>query len=461
MSPKVTDLDFLLARASDPASFERWLDVARCTGWCQRPVKLAGTTQQIDPGTGEIFSSYTTAGEPDGHLLKACGTRKATICEPCSAMYRADAWHLIAAGLRGGKGIPEDAATHLTLFVTLTAPSFCPVHSRRDRTGSARMCHPRRASTCRHGRSTDCQQIHQPDDERLGEPLCCDCFDYTRAVLWNAHATELWRRTTIGIRRQLAKATGVGSSRFVDYALASYAKVVEYQERGLVHLHVVIRLDGPTGPAEPPPEALTPERFEAAVVSACQRANLSYPTTRGINGDIRWGEQFGVRRVALDAMAPGAVAAYIAKYATKSTDTFGRLDHRLHETDLASLDVRPHLKRLVTTAWNLGGRPELEHLNLHRWAHTLGFRGHWLTKSRRYSTTLGALRSARAEWSASRREEVPDRPNAEALKDWRYLGRGWVSTGDERVARRAAAAAREARQLARQARRDERARRDS
>ena len=127
MSPKVTDLDFLLARASDPASFERWLDVARSTGWCQRPVRLAGTTQQIDPGTGEIFSSYTTAGEPDGHLLKACGTRKATVCEPCSAMYRADAWHLIAAGLRGGKGIPEDAATHLTLFVTLTAPCFGPV----------------------------------------------------------------------------------------------------------------------------------------------------------------------------------------------------------------------------------------------------------------------------------------------------------------------------------------------
>jgi hypothetical protein len=254
---------------------------------------------------------------------------------------------------------------------------------------------------------------------------------------------------------------GVGSSRFADHALVSYAKVVEYQDRGLVHLHVVIRLDGPTGPAEPPPEAVTPERLEAAVVSACQRTRFLYPTTRGINGDIRWGEQIDVRRVALDSLAPGAIAAYIAKYATKSTDAHGRLDHRLHETGLVSLDVRPHLKRFVTTAWDLGGRPELERLRLRHWAHTLGFRGHWLTKSRRYSTTLGDLRSARAQWSASRREEVSGRPTGGVFKDWHYLGRGWASAGDEWLARTGAAAANEARQLARQARRDDRAGRDS
>ena len=155
-------------------------------------------------------------------------------------------------------------------------------------------------------------------------------------------------------------------------------------------------------------------------------------------------------------MAPGAVAAYIAKYATKSTDPFGRLDHRLHKTDLASLDLRPHLKRLVTTAWALGGRPELGHLKLRRWAHTLGFRGHWLTKSRRYSTTLGALRSARAEWSANRRDPTPALPESTMVKDWRYLGRGWENPGDEWFARTGAAAVADARVLAREARLAER-----
>lgn len=456
MPTPVTDLDFLLSRASDPVAFKRWLDIARSTGWCEHPVRLAGTTHRIDVGTGEIVSSYTTTNEPDGHLLKACGTRRATICEPCSARYRADAWHLIAAGLRGGKGVPEAVATHPTLFVTLTAPSFGPVHSRRESNGSPRMCHPRRTPPCRHGKPTDCRKTHQLDDECLGEPLCSDCFNYAGAVLWNAHATELWRRTTIGIQRELARVLGVASSHFSDHARVSYAKVVEYQDRGLIHLHVVIRLDGPTGAADSSPEGLTLKRFEAAVTNACQRTHLRYPATEGVTGEIRWGRQIDVRHIALDSVAPGAVAAYIAKYATKSTDAFGRLDHRLHETDLASLNVRPHLKRLVITAWDLGGRPELGHLKLRRWAHTLGFRGHWLTKSRRYSTTLGALRLARAEWSANRRDPSPPSPEVAVVKDWRYLGRGWENPGDEWLARTEAVGVTQARGLAREARLAER-----
>jgi hypothetical protein len=445
-------LDSLLERASDSASFERWLELARSTGWCERPVRLAGATHQIDPATGEVYSSYSTDTEPDGHLLKACGTRRATVCEPCSARYRADAWHLIVAGLRGGKGVPQDASMHPILFVTLTAPSFGPVHSRRVGDGSARRCHPNRSERCGHGHPSRCREIHEPVDARLGEPLCVDCFDYERAILWNAHATELWRRTTIGIQRELAKVMGISGSRFADHALLSYAKVVEYQDRGLVHLHIVIRLDGPSGPAEPPPAELTTDRFEAAVVGTSQRVRVTYPQTSGIAGEARWGDQIDVRRVALDSTPPGAVAAYIAKYATKSTDAFGRLDHRLHESNLASLDLRPHLKRLVMTAWDLGGRCELEHLMLRHWAHTLGFRGHWLTKSRRYSTTLGALRGARAEWTATRRGAA-DRPQeATAVKDWRYLGRGWDNQGDAWLAHTAAAEAAEARTLAREAR---------
>lgn len=459
MSALITDVGFLLARAADPERFERWLEVARSAGWCEHPVRLSGTTRQIDPRTGEILSSYTTADEPDGKLLTACGTRRATSCEPCSAVYRADAWHLIAAGLRGGKGVPEEASTHPILFLTLTAPSFGRVHSRRDANGSARMCHPYGSSRCRHGRRIRCQLIHEPADEDLGEPLCPDCFDYTRAVLWNAHATELWRRTTIGIQRHLARLIGVGSSRFTDHARLSYAKVVEYQDRGLIHLHIVVRLDGPDGPADPPPEALTIDRLETAVVGACQRSHLTYPTTEGASGEIRWGEQVDVRRVALDSTAAGAVAAYISKYATKSTDAFGHLDRRLRRSDLGTLNIRPHLERLVRTAWDLGDRSELEHLKLQRWAHTLGFRGHWLTKSRRYSTTLGALRSARSEWSANRQGGASGYPNSEAVKDWRYIGRGWDNSGDEWLASTAAASAVEARQLARQARLDDQAKR--
>ena len=456
MSAQARDLDYVLDRASDPEVFERWQQLARSAGWCEHPVRLSGTTRLFAPETGEVLSTYSTLDEPDGHLLKACGTRRATVCEPCSAVYRSDAWHLIASGLRGGKGVPAEAATHPILFLTVTAPSFGSVHSRRDGNGSDRRCHPRPSGRCRHGLPTHCFEVHLPGDEALGEPLCIDCFDYLRAVLWNAHATELWRRTTITIQRQLAKVLGAISSELGDHARLSYAKVVEYQDRGLVHLHIVIRLDGPDGPADPPPAALTLDRFETAVITACQRAHLAYPETAGVSGDIRWGEQLDVRRVALDSISSGAVAAYISKYATKSTDAFGRLDRRLRESDLDRLNVRPHLERIVLTAWHLGGRPELMHLKLRNWAHTLGFRGHWLTKSRRYSTTFGDLRSARAAWSATKRDQRSKEPASSTVGEWSYLGRGWDNPGDEWLARTAAAAAAEARQLARQARRIER-----
>lgn len=44
---------------------------------------------------------------------------------------------------------------------------------------------------------------------------------------------------------------------------------------------------------------------------------------------------------------------------------------------------------MIRTAWILGARPELADLRLRAWAQMLGFRGHFSTKSRRYSTTLG------------------------------------------------------------------------
>jgi hypothetical protein len=318
----------------------------------------------------------------------------------------------------------------------------------------AEICFGRR-TRCRHGRAAYCDEAHEPTALCLGEPFCVECFDYRRAVLWNAHATELWRRTTIAIQRELAKVIGLGSSSFADHALLSYAKVVEYQDRGLVHLHVVIRLDGPSGPTEEPPESLTVERFESAVTSACQRVSLAYPLTALVSGEIRWGKQLDLRRVSLESIPAGAVAAYIAKYATKSTDALGHLDRRLRQSDLDHLKVRPHLERLVRMAWELGGRSELRHLKLRSWAHALGFRGHWLTKSRRYSTTLGALRSARVEWSARSSSKSAEHPQSQVIGDWRYLGRGWDNPGDEWLARSAATARVEAHELAREARRRE------
>jgi hypothetical protein len=112
------------------------------------------------------------------------------------------------------------------------------------------------------------------------------------------------------------------------------------------------------------------------------------------------------------------VAAYLAKYTTKSSESSGALARRLDSpTDPALARLPPHLAGLVSTAWTLGGEPGLAPLRLRDHAHTFGYRGHFATKSRRYSTTMGALRAARL---AHGRQS-----DGHQEAEWQWAGRGY------------------------------------
>ncbi len=135
----------------------------RHTGGCLQPVLLRGRADYIDGGTGELLHRYTTVHEPGGVLPIACKTRRASRCPPCAEVYRADTYQLIRAGLTGGKGVPATVADHPCVFLTLTAPSFGPVHSRREKDGRLLRCRPRRGSrTCPHGIRMSCAEKHAP-----------------------------------------------------------------------------------------------------------------------------------------------------------------------------------------------------------------------------------------------------------------------------------------------------------
>ena len=74
------------------------------------------------------------------------------------------------------------------MFATLTAPSFEPVHTRtvNPRTGKVRPCRIRRnISRCPHGRALVCTARHTETAPSLGRPLCLDCYDHVRHVVWN------------------------------------------------------------------------------------------------------------------------------------------------------------------------------------------------------------------------------------------------------------------------------------
>jgi hypothetical protein len=271
----------VLRRAADADGYQRWADQIRHTGYCTRPIRLSGHSLTVEETTGAIIGVFDTAGEPDRMLLKACGSRRATVCRPCSEVYRIDSWHLVAAGLRGGKGVPDTVDQHPRLFVTLTAPSFGAVHSRREAAGKAQPCATWRGH-CPHGTRRGCGHRHPPDDPLLGQPLCPDCFDYAGAVLWNASVGELWRRTTIAIQRQLARLAGLPVRQLADVVRLAFTRVAEYQERGLVHVHAVLRLDATPSPTQPdaclpPPSTFTAELLADAVRAAVPRVSAPVP----------------------------------------------------------------------------------------------------------------------------------------------------------------------------------------
>jgi hypothetical protein len=425
-----------------------------------------------DP-TGEVRQVYDSEREPDGVLLKACGTRRESRCPSCAATYRADAYQLLAAGLKGGKGVPESVAGHPRLFVTFTAPSFGRVHTRKAQGRLVLPCRPyRQGARCPHGTRDGCWHRHDEDDPRLGEPLCPSCYDAQAQVLWNALAPELWRRTTIALHCALGRLAGLQERELRRLVRVSYAKVAEFQRRRAIHFHAVIRLDAATDcrcPAclTPPPEGFTAAALEDALRLAVPAVRVPCPAleTGGPERYARWGEQLDVRNITsaddqAGELSAEQVAGYIANYATKATESFGSgLDRRLGTEDLDHLDQLPaHVAELVRAAWMLGSRPELDGLRLRAWAHMLGFRGHWSTKSRRYSTTLTVLRRARVAFAKRRRarDGVPldawGRPEDDqaviVVASWAYVGAGYATEGERWLALSATARAREQRRIA-------------
>ena len=407
--------------------------VVRHTGDCLQPVLLRGRADYIDGGTGELIHRYTTVHEPGGVLPIACKTRRVSRCPPCAEVYRADTYQVIRAGLSGGKGIPATVAEHPCVFVTLTAPSFGPVHARREKDGRVLACRPRRkGKTCPHGIRLSCGEKHARDDHRLGEPLCPDCYDYTGAVLFNAHAPELWRRFTISLRRTLARQAGLTGKALATQVRVSYAQVAEYQRRGVVRFHAIIRLDGPAGPAAAPPAWATRAVLTAAIDQAAVAVNVRTPAAPGLPPrTLAWGRQLDIRPVTTTGdVTHTTVAGYVAKCATKAAEYTGALDRRITPADrIADLPVREHARRHIAECLRLSKLPQLKELRLAAWAHMLGFRGHFSTKSRAYSITLGALRADRAAHQREYAIAVGLQPDVTSdttltLTDWHYAGRG-------------------------------------
>jgi hypothetical protein len=143
------------------------------------------------------------------------------------------------------------------------------------------------------------------------------------------------------------------------------------------------------------------------------------------------------------------VAGYLAKYATKSTEITGHTAPRITDNNVnlyADADGT-HTERLVEACWQLGQPREWRRLR--RWAHMLGFGGHFLTKSRTYSVTFTLLRQQRIVWqrTVNSGPETGQRPAEHettlVVNFLQFVGAGWHTTADTILAATSAALARE------------------
>lgn len=144
-----------------------------------------------------------------GELVNVrCGTRSEKKCPGCAWIYKKDTAKILRSGLL------DDGACRY-FFLTLTAPSFGATHNVPKR-GERKKC--------RCGAWHDAEK----DIDLRGVPLDCDKYDYSGQAYFNYQIGKLWNTTLTLLRK-----------KFPDLC---FAKVYEWQQRGALHVHVILRI---------------------------------------------------------------------------------------------------------------------------------------------------------------------------------------------------------------------------
>ncbi len=290
----------LLDRASRP-DLRRWLDHTASTRGCVRPVRLTGDLHTVEQATGRIVRSR----QPPATFPTACSTCPAETAAPACARRAPRPTGPTPTSSSGpassaARASPTTVAGHPAVFATLTAPSFGPVHTRmvNPRTGKVRPCHMRRDVTrCPHGQALVCTQRHTENDPSLGRPICLDCYDHAAP-----RRLERLGRRTVAPHHDHSQPLPAALERAHGVQLrVSYGKVAEYQRRGVVHFHALIRLDR-VDPADPdavlaPPATSPPPSSAQLVADAVTATRFRTPDYADTSHSwpIDWGRQLDIR----------------------------------------------------------------------------------------------------------------------------------------------------------------------
>jgi hypothetical protein len=244
----------------------------------------------------------------------------------------------------------------------------------------------------------------------LGTPIDPDTYDYDGAAAFNANASRLFAVTMQKLGRLLGRKLQV-------------VRVIEFQARGLVHVHALVL--GPVPPCS----------LELVIRGGTNR-RTGRPISAAMSGGWTWGKECDAKVIQGDT--PGKAIAYlvkVVKYALKDT---GRgecrnFSHGDKMTDAAntgfccdlSLYECKHGSSQAIVEQNIidestgeittvrrpvsyQGKRTSRTCRRHRRAENgWGFRGHILAKSRNWGCTFGEVRARRNSWMAASKPPLP------------------------------------------------------
>lgn len=233
-----------------------------------------------------------------------CWSRDFATCPSCAGLNALYTKKLLGAGM-------EDENCRY-FFMTLTAPSFGKIHL-VPHSDSDRL------------RTCGCGVVHEYGSALAGVPLDASRYLYRDAVSWNHASSELFRRTM----------------KYLGDALPelSWAAVREYQKRGSLHLHVIVRLPRSVDPVE--------------AVDVLQRA-YTYKTRHA-----SWGRSSDVRLLTDD---DGATVRYLSKVIGYAVKTLGKSvvglssEQKSFYKKLDAASMRLDYSRKVVSGFGYGGQ---------------------------------------------------------------------------------------------------------
>jgi hypothetical protein len=295
-------------------------------------------------------------------------------------------------------------------MVTFTAPGanrFGKTHSRHlTEKGKLKRC--------------SCRSYHNEGDRLIGTPIDPSTYDYDAAADFNANASRLFAVTMQKLSRVLGRKLQV-------------VRVVEFQTRGLVHVHALVL------------GTVTQRSLELVV-----RGGINVRTGREIKAATSNGWSWGTECKAdvITGNTPGKAIAYlvkVVKYALKDTGSGActnhdhgdrmsdsaeegfdcqnsiydcRLGHRMMTIEHTDVDETTGEVTHSRFPINYHGQATRFTCRRHRRAiQGWGFRGHVLAKSRNWGCTFREVRERRQQWAQANKPKLPDH----LIVSWKIL----------------------------------------